>query len=94
VDPALRPALAAAATPRLRRAVARSVASLPYHAPRRSVEEWLAWSRGPWQVARNALALAWPAGGEVSWGTRWRILRRRWSLLLNDRVRWRGGRAT
>lgn len=91
VDPGLLGDLASATTPRMRDAVAACFHSLPFHSGRKSIQLHLVWAKGPCQVARKLLDLAYPTGPDISLRDRLRIWRRRLGFLASGRVGWRAG---
>ena len=76
VDAALREELAGETTARMRRAVAQCLSTLPFHFRSRSVELHLVWAKGPRQVARKLLDLAYPSAPGTTPGDRLTIWRR------------------
>ncbi|HEX7120128.1 MAG TPA: nucleotidyltransferase family protein [Longimicrobiales bacterium] len=90
IDPDALTALAAAATPRMRRIVAGLRPSGAQRPERLSLDERLMWARGPIEHARRVMYMAWPLWIGASPGELRRIYAERAGQVLRRILPWRG----
>lgn len=91
VDPDLLREVAAETTPRMRRTTADALQTLPLHRHGRSVEHYLAFAKGPREVARRLFDFMYPVT-RPSPRELLALWRRRIGSVLTGRVRWDGRR--
>ncbi len=91
VEPDALAALAAAATPRMRRVLAGLRPADAQRPERFTLDERLMWARGPVEHVRRALYMIWPLWVGASFGELRRIYAERLRRLLRRAVGWRGG---